>query len=169
MRLTSQRVGLLWWDPSWRYAMLDHPMKGSTAVLQAMVSILPQTFKWTFQVGYLYSGTMCACAPYQFTKHLSIENFCSIGECLPLENDPLNSDFPSVTLTWPETDINVTHSHPCPCLDNLSMGTQQPVVTRRCGENQTSGARWQPVDYSQCGFNDAAFQLCATELVWGQK
>ena len=119
--------------------------------------------------GWLFAFWHHVCAPYQFAKHLSSENFRSIGECLPLENDPLNSDFPSITLTWPETDINATHSHPCPCLDNLGMPAQQPVVTRRCGGNQTSaaGARWQPVDYSQCGFNDTAFQLCATELVWG--
>ena len=105
------------------------------------------------------------CVLHNKLQSMLTRTSCSIGQCLPLENDPLNSDFPSISLTWPESDINVTLSRPCPCLDNLGMGTHQPFVTRTCGGNQTSGARWQPVDYSQCGFNDITFQLCTTGQV----
>ena len=89
----------------------------------------------------------------------------SADGCEAIEDDPLNSNFPSLTLTWPESNIGSTHFFPCPCLDYFGMGTSQPMVTRTCGGNFISKARWQPVDYSSCGFTDITFKLCETQLV----
>ena len=82
-----------------------------------------------------------------------------------IEYYPLNSNFPSISLSCPESNIGVTHSFPCPCLDNPGGGAKQPNVTRTCRGNFISKAVWQPVDYNQCGFTDITFKLCETQLV----
>ena len=89
----------------------------------------------------------------------------SADGCEAIEDDPLNSNFPTLTLTWPESNIGTIHSFPCPCLDYFGMGASQPTVTRTCEGNFISKARWQPVDYSLCDFTDITFKLCETQLV----
>ena len=89
----------------------------------------------------------------------------SADGCEAIEDEPLNSNFPSITLSWPESNIGVTHSFPCPCLDNPGGGASQPNVARTCRGNFISKASWQPVDYHQCGFTDITFKLCETQLV----
>jgi len=86
-------------------------------------------------------------------------------QCLAIEDDPFDSNFPSISLNWPESDITATHSLPYPCLVFTGQDGSQKVVTRRCGENTTSGAKWEPVDFSQCNFTvtkslDITLQLC---------
>ena len=100
---------------------------------------------------------------YQMTIHKSLLD--SADGCEAIENEPLNSNFPSITLSWPESNIGVTHSFPCPCLDNPGGGVSKPNVTRTCRGNFISKASWQPVDYNQCGFTDITFKLCETQLV----
>ena len=85
--------------------------------------------------------------------------------CEAIEDEPLNSNFPSISLSWPESNIGVTHSFPCPCLDNPGGDAKQPDVTRTCRGNFISKALWRPVDYDQCGFTDITFKLCETQLV----
>ena len=109
-------------------------------------------------------GTVLVHAKYTVISKLMI---CldSADGCEAIEDEPLNSNFPSITLSWPESNIGVTHSFPCPCLDNPGGGASQPIVTCTCRGNFISKAMWQPVDYLQCGFTDITFKLCETQLV----
>ena len=86
-------------------------------------------------------------------------------QCSAVEDDPLDPNFPSISLSWPESDITSTHSLPCPCLVFTGQDSSPKIVTRRCGGNITSGAKWEPVDFSQCNFTvtrslDITLQLC---------
>ena len=89
----------------------------------------------------------------------------SADGCEAIEDDPLNLNFLSISLSWPESNIGSTRSFPCPCLDNPGGGGSQPIVTRTCRGNFISKASWQPLDYNQCGFTDITFKLCETQLV----
>lgn len=110
----------------------------------------------------LFSNQIIGCRCLYSTNQTLLD---SADGCGAIVDDPLNSNFPSLTLTWPESSIGFTHSFPCPCLDYFGMGASQPMVTRTCGGNFISKARWQPVDYSSCGFTDITFKLCETRLV----
>ena len=117
----------------------------------------------------------------QCNQHTHKTLLDSADGCEAIEDDPLDSNFPSISLSWPESNISTFCSLPCPCLDNPGgAGSQpivprcldnpggagsQPIVTRTCRGNFISKARWQPVVYSQCGFTDITFKLCETQLV----
>ena len=101
----------------------------------------------------------------QCNQHTHKTLLDSADGCEAIEDEPLNSNFPSISLSWPESNIGTFHSLSCPCLDNPGGAGSQPNVTHTCMGNFTSKAGWQPVNYSQCGFTDITFKLCETQLV----
>ena len=63
-----------------------------------------------------------------------------------------------ITLDWPETNLGVIASVPCPCGENISTGSLQ--ATRYCAGNFQDGAYWEDPNDSPCDFSDIARELC---------
>ena len=64
----------------------------------------------------------------------------------------------NITITWRETAITQHVNRPCPC-QNLTQKFES-VITRHCGGSYSQGARWEDMDYSQCGLTIRSIRLC---------
>ena len=79
-----------------------------------------------------------------------------------VNNQPVSTAFPNVTMSWNESEIGVAHQQPCPCAELLSFNS---TSSRMCGGDDTRGAQWEPVGLVDCGLTNIGLSLCQSRMV----
>ena len=87
-----------------------------------------------------------------------------------MSNEPIETRFPNITYSWPETEIGSYVPYSCTCRNILQLeqnGTDsQNTGSRKCGGSYRVGAIWEPVNIVEdCGLSSITLQLCQTLIV----
>ena len=112
------------------------------------------------------SYDLVCCTPQGLTFLAFIPLFILDG-CQASTDEPIDSRFPNITLTLPETEIGTVASYTCPC-QNLTNTKESDSVSgsRVCGGSYSNGALWDPVNVIEdCGLSSITLQLCQAQIV----
>lgn len=92
--------------------------------------------------------------------------YCSDGCAAENTSVPKMSKFDKdIFILWPETNIGINQSEPCPCGNLIGDDFVMRRAYRYCGGDFTNGAMWQEPRDRECEFSPSARQLCLINTV----
>ena len=75
-------------------------------------------------------------------------------------------DGTDVLLDWPEVEVGVNYSLPCPCGVNLSaVFDDVPRAYHYCGGDFIGGGKWEEPFVERCNLSSAGRKLCQITAV----